>query len=52
VALKSGDLDAGLIWAGQVQRLIHDIPTCKELIRRIVDEARHIVRTRLHAMLA
>jgi nitronate monooxygenase len=52
VALESGDLDAGLIWAGQVQGLIHDIPTCKELIRRIVDEARQIVRTRLDAMLA
>lgn len=52
VALESGNLDAGVIWAGQVQGLIHDIPTCKELIRRIVDEARHIVRTRLHAMLA
>ena len=52
VALESGDLDAGLVWAGQVQGLIHDIPTCKELIGRIVDEARQIVRARLDAMLA
>lgn len=38
-ALDSGDLDAGLIWAGQVQGLIHDVPTCAELVGRIVREA-------------
>jgi nitronate monooxygenase len=39
VALDTGDLDAGLIWAGQVQGIIRDIPTCKALIDRIMSEA-------------
>lgn len=36
--LESGEIDAGLIWAGQVVGLIDDVPTCNELIRRIVSE--------------
>ncbi len=47
VLLETGDIDAGLIWAGQVQGLIHDIPTCKELIDRIVREANEIIQRRL-----
>jgi nitronate monooxygenase len=47
VALETGDLDAGLIWAGQVQGLIHDIPTVAELMQRIVREATDIIRKRL-----
>jgi len=46
-ALETGDIGAGLVWAGQVQGLIHDIPTVAELITRIVSEAREIARTRL-----
>ena len=38
VALE-GNLDAGYALAGQAVGLIHDIPTVKELIDRIVDEA-------------
>lgn len=37
--LETGDLAAGLIYAGQVQGLIHDVPTCAELIDRIIDQA-------------
>ncbi len=47
VALETGDLDAGLVWAGQVQGLIHDIPTCAELVGRIVAEAEAIIHSRL-----
>jgi len=47
VLLESGDLDAGLVWAGQVQGLIHDVPTVAELIDRIVREATDLVRRRL-----
>lgn len=47
VALETGDLDAGLIWAGQVQGLIHDVPTCRELIERIMREAESIIAVRL-----
>jgi len=39
-ALSSGDVNAGLVWAGQVVGLIDDIPTCQELIQRVVDECR------------
>lgn len=47
VALETGDVEAGLVWAGQVQGLIHDVPTVGQLIDRIVTEAREIARTRL-----
>lgn len=50
VALESGDLEAGLIWAGQVQGLIDDVPTCKQLIDRIMSEASEIVSARLAKM--
>ena len=52
VALETGDVDAGLIWAGQVQGLIHDVPTCAELIDRIVRDAEAIIRGRLADLLA
>ena len=47
IALESGDVDAGIIWAGQIQGLIHDIPSCADLIGRIVGEAEEILRGRL-----
>jgi nitronate monooxygenase len=47
IALETGDLDAGLVWAGQVQGLIHDVPTCAELITRIMTEANEIIKGRL-----
>ncbi len=46
-ALETGDLDAGLIWAGQVQGLIHDVPTCAELVARIMREAEDLISNRL-----
>lgn len=38
--LESGAVDDGLIWAGQVIGLIEDVPTCEELIQRMVAECR------------
>lgn len=52
LALESGEIDAGLIWAGQVQGLIRDIPTCAELIGRIMEEAEEIIAARLTGMRA
>lgn len=52
VLLESGDLDAGLVWAGQVQGLIRDIPTVAELMERIVREARSIIQQRLQRFAA
>lgn len=42
-AFLEGDLKEGSIACGQVAGLINDIPTCKELIERIVKEAEEIV---------
>lgn len=50
--LENGDLDAGLVWAGQVQGLIHDVPTVDELMQRIVLEATEIISRRLPSVLA
>jgi nitronate monooxygenase len=50
-ALETGDLDAGLIWAGQVQGLIHDIPTCADLVARIVADAETAIRDRVSRMI-
>lgn len=52
LVLEEGDLNAGIFWAGQVQGLIHDIPTCQELIDRIMREAHTILTKRLAGMLA
>jgi len=45
--LQTGDLSKGVFWAGMVQGLIHDIPTCEELISRIIREADEILDQRL-----
>jgi nitronate monooxygenase len=45
--LERGEMDAGIWSAGQTQALIHDIPSCKELVSRIVSEAEAIIRGRL-----
>lgn len=50
--LRSGDVESAIYWAGQVQGLIHDIPTVEELVNRILDEARALISERLHNMLA
>ncbi|HEX9036727.1 MAG TPA: nitronate monooxygenase [Ktedonobacterales bacterium] len=39
-AAIDGKLDEGFIWAGECVGLIHDIPTARELIERIVRESR------------
>lgn len=48
----TGNLAAGLVWAGQVQGLIHDIQTVAELITRIILEAEMIIRGRLEGLFA
>ncbi|MDF2232888.1 nitronate monooxygenase family protein [Albimonas sp. CAU 1670] len=39
-ALESGEVNDGLVWASQVCGLIDDIPTCAELIERMVADCR------------
>jgi nitronate monooxygenase len=50
--LQTGDTEHGIWSAGMIQGLIHDIPTCQELITRIVGDAEAVIRGRLDAMLA
>jgi nitronate monooxygenase len=46
-SLESGDRDGGVISAGQIVGLIHDIPTCKELIDRMVHDCREHLQAAL-----
>jgi nitronate monooxygenase len=50
--LRNGDLSMGVFWAGMVQGLIHDIPTVKELLDRIMAEAESIIHGRLAGLSA
>ena len=50
VVYEEGDPDYGIWSAGMVQGLIHDIPSCAELVARIVSEAEAIIRQRLGAI--
>jgi NADH:quinone reductase (non-electrogenic) len=52
IALETGDLDYGLITAGQIQGLIHDVPSCQELVERIIRDAESIITQRLVGMMA
>ncbi len=48
--MLEGDVDAGAWSCGMVAGLIHDIPTVKELIDRIMREAEALIGVRLAAM--
>jgi nitronate monooxygenase len=50
--MREGAMDAGPWSCGMVAGLIHDIPTCKELIERIMARAETLIRDRLEKMLA
>ena len=49
--MKEGKTDAGVWSCGMVAGLIHDIPSCRELIDRIMSDAEAIIRQRLTGML-
>ena len=48
---ETGDIDGGVWTAGMVAGLIHDIPTVKELVHRIVADAESLIRERLSGLL-
>jgi nitronate monooxygenase len=48
--MLEGEIDGGAWSCGMVAGLIHDVPTCKELIDNIIAEAEALVRQRLEAM--
>ena len=49
--MLEGTMDAGAWSCGMVAGLVHDIPTCKQLIDRIMAEADAIIRQRLMGFL-
>jgi len=52
VVFEEGDPEYGIWSAGMVQGLIHDVPTCAQLVSRIVAEAQSLIRERLNGMAA
>ncbi len=49
--MVNGEMDAGAWSCGMVAGLIHDVPTVKQLIDRIIGDAEGIIRSRLLQML-
>ena len=49
-ALAEGDAEAGVWSAGMGAGLIHDVPTCQELVDRIIREAEALIDGRLAGM--
>ena len=49
--MLDGEMDAGAWSCGMVAGLIHDIPTVKELIDRIMEESKQLIRQRLEGIL-
>ena len=47
IVYEDGDPDYGIWSAGMVQGLIHDIPSCGELVARIMKEAEEVIAGRL-----
>ncbi|HEY7105692.1 MAG TPA: nitronate monooxygenase [Acidimicrobiia bacterium] len=43
-AMVDGNVDAGVMASGQVVGMIDDLPTCKELVDRIVEEAEAVLK--------
>ncbi len=48
--MQEGKMDEGAWSCGMVAGLIHDIPTCQELIDRIMNEANEIIHSRLRRL--
>jgi nitronate monooxygenase len=49
--MLNGEMELGAWSCGMVAGLIHDIPTCQDLMDRIMLESTQIIRGRLEAML-
>jgi nitronate monooxygenase len=51
-AWSTGNIEAGMVTAGMSGALVKDVPSCQELIDRIVSDARSIIKGRLAAIAA
>lgn len=45
--MSDGDMDAGAWSCGMVAGLIHDVPSCQDLIDAMMKEADEIIKSRL-----
>ena len=52
VVYETGDMEHGIWSAGTVMGIIKDVPSCKELVERIVREAEEMIRGRLAQAIA
>jgi len=46
-AWATGNIDAGMVTAGMSGAFVNDVPTCQDLVNRIVADARSIINVRL-----
>ena len=51
-AWSTGNIDAGMVTAGMSGAFVTDVPTCQDLVTRIVSDARAIITGRLAAIAA
>ncbi len=49
--LENGEMEKGVLAAGQSTGLVHDIPTCQELLDRIMAEAEEIIKRKFAQVL-
>lgn len=49
-AWTTGDIEAGMVTVGMSGAFVDDVPTCAELVRRIVTDAEQIITERLAGM--
>ena len=49
--LEDGDMEKGVLSAGQIMGLVRDIPTCQELFDRIMAEAEGIIKNKFAQVL-
>jgi nitronate monooxygenase len=47
--MSEGTMDAGAWSCGMVAGLIHDVPSCQDLVDQIMGEANDIIKARLSA---
>jgi NADH:quinone reductase (non-electrogenic) len=49
--LEDGDMEKGVLSAGECMGLIHDIPTCQELLNRIMAQAEAVIKEKFAAVM-
>ncbi len=50
-AWTTGDIESGMVTAGMSGAFVDDVPTCAELVQRIVADAEQIIKQRLASMI-